>query len=379
VRDDLGSHVLESLLKDKEVQRIYTLDRGAEPLNRLTASFKDRGLSLDLLQDSRLSCLVGDLTQMDLGLDPYVLEEISVSTTHIIHNAWKLDFNLSLSSFESHIAGTRTLIDFCDSCVNPVKFLFSSSISAAQLWNVSSGAVPEEILSNPEVAVGTGYGSSKYVTERLLGQANNKGLETMSLRIGQISGSTRTGAWNATDWVPIIIKSSIALGCLPDLPGDVAWIPVDVTSRTIVDSVLSSNPLPEVVNLVHPRPVPWRDVFMAANDALGGELELLPFEDWFRKLEARSANANEHDLHDVPAIKLLRFFRRVGDASNAVSSSAYLEGSVDAGGQPHFNNDKAQEISKTLRDAKPTSAADVKLWIDSWNAGPWKALSTASS
>lgn len=82
-----------------------------------------------------------------------------------MHNAWKLDFNLSLSSFESHIAGTRALLDFTASCDNHVKFLFSSSISAAQSWEVSRGPVPEDVLSDPKVAVGTGYGASKYVAE----------------------------------------------------------------------------------------------------------------------------------------------------------------------------------------------------------------------
>lgn len=53
----------------------------------------------------------------------------------------------------------------------------------------------------------------------MLAAAKGKGLETMSLRIGQLSGSTSTGAWNETDWVPIIIKSSIALKRLPELQG----------------------------------------------------------------------------------------------------------------------------------------------------------------
>lgn len=43
------------------------------------------------------------------------------------------------------------------------------------------------------------------------------GLDSSSLRIGQVSGSSSNGAWPITDWVPIIVKSSIRLGCLPDM------------------------------------------------------------------------------------------------------------------------------------------------------------------
>ena len=39
------------------------------------------------------------------------------------------------------------------------------------------------------------------------------------MRVGQVSGSKRTGAWNISDWVPILVKSSLAVGCLPDMDG----------------------------------------------------------------------------------------------------------------------------------------------------------------
>jgi thioester reductase-like protein len=39
------------------------------------------------------------------------------------------------------------------------------------------------------------------------------------LRVGQVSGSASSGAWNTTDWVPILVKSSLSLGILPSLSG----------------------------------------------------------------------------------------------------------------------------------------------------------------
>jgi thioester reductase-like protein len=38
------------------------------------------------------------------------------------------------------------------------------------------------------------------------------------VRVGQISGGVN-GAWNTSDWVPAIIKSSVTLGCLPGING----------------------------------------------------------------------------------------------------------------------------------------------------------------
>ena len=85
----------------------------------------------------------------------------------MIHNAWKLDFNLSLSSFEPHIQGTRHLIDLLQSGPNAstAQFLFTSSVASVQSWDKSRGPVPEDIVADLSVAVGTGYGEGKYVAE----------------------------------------------------------------------------------------------------------------------------------------------------------------------------------------------------------------------
>lgn len=87
----------------------------------------------------------------------------------IIHNAWRLDFNLTLASFESNVRGTRNLIDLARSGANNLilKFLFTSSIASAQSWDQSRGPYPEQLVSDAKYAVGGGYGEGKYVAERV--------------------------------------------------------------------------------------------------------------------------------------------------------------------------------------------------------------------
>ena len=77
--------------------------------------------------------------------------------------------------------------------------------------------IKEELVS-ADIAVGTGYSESKWVSEQLLALVSRETpLRTISLRCGQIAGS-RNGAWNVQEWVHSLIKSSIHLGCLPLLP-----------------------------------------------------------------------------------------------------------------------------------------------------------------
>jgi nucleoside-diphosphate-sugar epimerase len=90
--------------------------------------------------------------------------------TMVIHNAWKLDFNLSLASFESHVKGSRALIDLarCSRHSSSIRFLFTSSIGSAQSWNAQTqGPYPEHVVMDAKYAVNIGYGESKYVTERV--------------------------------------------------------------------------------------------------------------------------------------------------------------------------------------------------------------------
>ena len=87
----------------------------------------------------------------------------------IVHNAWRLDFNLSLASFEPNIRGTRNLIDLATQSehASTSRFLFTSSIASAQGWDKSKGAFPEEVQFDVSTALGGGYGEAKYVCERV--------------------------------------------------------------------------------------------------------------------------------------------------------------------------------------------------------------------
>ncbi|TCD66635.1 putative NRPS-like protein biosynthetic cluster [Steccherinum ochraceum] len=377
---NLGSHILAALVQSPTVKRVYTVDRGPQPADRLRSSFQDRSLPVRLLESEKLVICIGDLSKPDLGLSEKVLKEVHDSVTHVLHNAWKLDFNLSVTSFESHIAGARNVIDFCARCDVRVKLIFSSTIGAMQGWDPAKGPVPEEVFPDPSVAVGNGYGESKYVVERvrfpallafqlsdnlfqLLVDVRAKDADTLCVRIGQLCGSTTAGTWNPTDWVPIIVKSSISLGYLPDLAGTVDWVPVDVAAGTFLDAVESATKLPDAINLVHPMPTPWTVIFSAGNSVSGRNLKLITFDDWLTKVEAKSAAATEHDFDSIPAIKLIRFLRHFG---SGIDPGRTKDSTLPAGRLLVYSNARAQSMSPALRSALPIDASSVALWFKYW-------------
>jgi hypothetical protein len=129
--------------------------------------------------------------------------------------AWRVDFNLTLLSFETYIADLRRLIDFALTCrlPEPPRFLFVSSIAAvSRLQNplpILEHAVPAA------AAVGSGYGESKWVAEALLIEAVARTpLHVVIVRTGQVSGGLN-GYWNSSDWFPSMIQSASCVKCLP--------------------------------------------------------------------------------------------------------------------------------------------------------------------
>jgi nucleoside-diphosphate-sugar epimerase len=93
----------------------------------------------------------------------------------VIHTAWRLDFNLSLASYEASIGATRRLIDLSASSPNAshIRFLFTSSIAVSQNWSRAKGLFPEESIDDIASCLGSGYGEGKYVVEQVRGLMND--------------------------------------------------------------------------------------------------------------------------------------------------------------------------------------------------------------
>jgi thioester reductase-like protein/acyl-CoA synthetase (AMP-forming)/AMP-acid ligase II len=370
----LGSYLLADLLQREDVSVVYAFNRpskGATMQQRQEDSFEDRGLDITVLQSAKLVYVETDTSSENLGLDKEFYEKIRTSVTVIIHNAWRLDFNLALSSFDSHLRGLRNLIDLALSSPHHSKprFMFASSISSAQSWGRAKGPFPEEVVYDAGVAIGLGYGASKYVSERVL--VNSK-LPATSFRIGQVSGGPPRGAWSTTNWVPIIVKSSVSLGALPEAQGFVSWIPPQTISNAILDVAFAKEEPPIVMNLVHPRPTAWRNLMQPIADAMVAHkvtshpLPFVSFSEWFEKLELSAKDVSEETMKRIPGIKLLDFMRAMAQSDSVIRASGEM--GTEAGGLTLFATAVAERASPTMKELKPLSSADAALWVDYWAA-----------
>ncbi|KIK64221.1 hypothetical protein GYMLUDRAFT_40511 [Collybiopsis luxurians FD-317 M1] len=376
---NIGAQLLESLLLNDSVARVYTLNRPSAKksmYDRHLARFQDKGLDVAVLSSLKLVFLSGETAREDLGLAEDIVKEIRQNVTTIIHNAWRLDFNLSLPSFESHVKGARALINLARSSRHgsSIRFLFTSSVSSAQSWNaLARGPYPEKVMMDARYAVGAGYGESKYVTERILAKS---GLQATSFRIGQVTGGAPNGAWATTDWVPILVKSSLSINQLPDAFGVVSWIPMDAVCKALLEiglSVDSDGPatVPIAVNVVHPKPVSWSSVMQNIRNVLVEEkklpldaLPLVPYSDWVAAVEKHTRNLSEDDAENIPAIKLLQFFKSQARADDALRESG--SNTTESAGLTPLSTANVEKLSESTRALEPLDGVLIQKWVRYW-------------
>ena len=78
---NIGSHILEALLRESRILRIYAFNRpSSRPvslLDRHRERFEDKGFDESLLVSQKLVFLEGDTSQDDLGVSSLVFNEVS--------------------------------------------------------------------------------------------------------------------------------------------------------------------------------------------------------------------------------------------------------------------------------------------------------------
>lgn len=373
----LGSYILESLLKEDKSCKIYCLNRGEDSEERQRSSSSSKGLSTDFERVKFLSMATGTEEPwlgIKIGQYKLLLDEV----THIIHNAWQVDFNVSLEQLgAAHIRRVRQLIDFSAHSRHGCSIHFISSISSVGNWDIACDSpqsrVPEASFEDWSIPQGSGYGQAKYVAERVLATAASvAGIPVSIYRVGQIAGpKSSQGKWNEQEWFPMILRSSNYLGVLPSSLGPleaVDWIPVDVLGKVIHELVSASHPQspnsksainghpgsePTVYHVVNPKRTIYSDAILPRLKALL-DLPAVSFEDWVHRLRDSAAKTRDVEINDNPGVKLLGFYEELVSQGKEGRS------------QPWLKTEKSVEGSSTLKNMDAIDEKCIDNWLKQW-------------
>jgi nucleoside-diphosphate-sugar epimerase len=150
----LGAYLLDRLLVNPKVERIICLNRSKDAQQRQIENHLSRGLPT-VFDPARVEFWQCDLSAPAFGLKAEDYTHLTSNVTHVLHNAWSVDFNKHLSSFEPNIRGVRRLVELACNSTYDATIFFVSSMSVVANWGTVAGAlakVPETIIEDWRVA-----------------------------------------------------------------------------------------------------------------------------------------------------------------------------------------------------------------------------------
>lgn len=299
----LGVFLLKELLTQTRAT-IYCHVRAADRAGGF-ARIRTAMQSRDLWDDANANRVVpvcGDLGDDRLGLTPAGYAELSARIDTIVHNGATVKFTPPYASLKKvNVTGTEDILRLaCDGRTKAVHFVSSIGVWAGRF------PVQEDDPLDDIDGLENGYTQSKWVAERLVQAAGDRGLPITIHRPPRVVGDSRTGSANLDDFVARAIKGCAELGAAPDGHFLDILAPVDFVARAIVAISFSRDAAPRKrFHIVPSTLVTWRTIldFMKS---LGIRLDTLPYPEWRERLVAYCQK------HDNALKTLLPMFRPAG-------------------------------------------------------------------
>jgi nonribosomal peptide synthetase DhbF len=291
----VGAFLLKELLEGLPV-RVHCLIRatGREEAGvKLERRLRAYGLWEERFRE-RIEPVPGDLAKPGLGLSPTQLGALAERIDAIYHCGAVVSFLYPYREMRApNVQATQALLELA--CRGRLKAFHHVSTLSVFPPHARRG---EALLAEDDPLEGatgfrTGYAQSKWVAERLVAQARDRGAQVAIYRLGNVAGHSRTGAWNTTDFVSRALKSFIQLGSMPVLDGTLDLLPVDFVAKAIAHLSRAPQSLGRTFHLSHPRPVP-AGLLRGWLEALGYPLRSLSQAEWLDELR-RDTERRDHN------------------------------------------------------------------------------------
>lgn len=280
----LGAFLLYELLQ-KTTADIYCLIRAKT--NEIATEKLQNHLKSYLLWDEsfnqRIIPLRGDLSQPLLGLSAEQFAAIASQIDIIYHNGAFVNFTYPYSQLKAaNVLGTQEILRLAaQTKVKPVHFI--STIGVVGAADSTVEIIRENTPINNSKNINSGYTQSKWVAEKLIQIAGDRGIPISIYRPGRISGDSKTGVCNPDDHTFRMIRGCIQLGSVPQENTMVNLTPVDYASQAIIYLSQQPTSLGKVFHLINPQPLHWEEVVNSIV-SFGYPLQSIDYTQWHSKL-----------------------------------------------------------------------------------------------
>ncbi|EPS34779.1 hypothetical protein PDE_09743 [Penicillium oxalicum 114-2] len=311
-KGSLGSFFLAQLLSNSSVSRVICLNRpgkGADALKVQKSALTSRNISVNDVAWAKVEVYEVSTEVPWLGLSKEVYENLATESTHIVHIAWPMNFQMGVQSYESSFKTLRNLLELARrarfySYKQKPRLLFISSISTVGNHPLPPGQnlISEVIPDGPASALDLGYAKTKLVCEKMIQRAASDypEIEVGVVRVGQISGAAN-GYWNANE----------------HFVATLSWLPVDSAAQALSEILFHGEPLRLVYNLENPTRQSWEHaVALLSRELQIPASSIVPLDQWLDHVASAPGPEN-------PAANVIDFLKR--DFSKMSCGSVVLD------------------------------------------------------
>lgn len=321
-----GAFILRELL-DSSKALVYVLVRAQDALDAIER-IRDNMVSHQLWlegDEKRLKGIAGDIGRPYFGLTKSIYHELSTQIEMIIHNAALSSYAMPYWQLKPiNVLGTQEVLRLaCRKRIKPVHYISSLAVFPGRF---GGRTFAEIALQEPNGLVG-GYRQSKWVADRLVTIASERGLPVCIYRPGQITGAQTTGVCSTDTYLNAAIKSCIQLNAELEFDVMLEISPVDFCAKSIVHIALSANRHGQYFHLCGVHPVSWKEVINMIR-VYGYDLRPLAYKDWYQELNATLESGQDNALR--------KFFPLFGEDNPSMDAG-------DEGSRPFFKSECLQE------------------------------------
>jgi amino acid adenylation domain-containing protein/thioester reductase-like protein len=296
----LGAFLLLELLQQTNAN-IYCLvrDENSDVGQKKLQSILDSYLIWNESFCQRIIPVIGDLSQPLLGLNEQKFQELANQIDIIYHNgAWVHHIYPYSVLKAANVLGTQEVLRLaCQVKTKPVHFISTASIfSPLKESEVTVATEADNIDDYPVPS--NGYLQTKWVCEKLIKTAQQRGLPISNYRIGRVSGHSNTGVFNANDLVYKLIIGCVQLGSVPDRDIQEDIMPVDYVSRAIIHLSKQQQYLGQAFHLVNNQLL-HTNTLLQVIQSFGYQIQQLSYEDWRSQLINIAGASPEHPLYPL--------------------------------------------------------------------------------
>ena len=308
----VGVHIVQALLAmgTTKVACLVRESPGHPAAARFASALRE--YQLEHLDLSRVQVYAADISRPRLGLTDERYNGLAQDYGVLVHNAAHVNHVMDYASLvRDNVEPIAECLRLCETHCKKV-FNFVSTLSASSSIDAQGQILEAPAVATLPVYIKNGYNLSKWVAERQLGRALDRGAWVNIYRPGNISFNTLNGVCQPhKNRLMLMLKGSLQLGLVPELDLNFDLMPVDFFARFIAFHSGEFHLAANVFNLHNPQPLSWAH-YLDAFSRAGHAFERVGVARWQQAL--RTVN-HDNALFGVLGFYLDSLGDDIGDTS----------------------------------------------------------------